>query len=133
MALRCTMIFVLLFIISVPFEYYYFPNLGLLTSAFFEWITQWIGDNYFEESKKFTHEIISDSTGMYIHASVLAAISFFAGITSLLINIQTATKENKLLVGVAASYFYRYNYSSMGSIRFSNINFIYEPNLFILH
>lgn len=130
LALRCILIFVLLFIISVPFEYYYFPNLGLLTSGFFELITQWIGDNYFEENKKYTHEIISDSIGMYIHVLVLAAISFFAGIASLLINIQTATKEKiNYWFGVAASCFlslqlFKYGFDKVFKHQF----YLPEPN-----
>lgn len=76
-AFRFFFVFVLLFIISFPFPHEYIPDAGTYTSPFFEVLIRWVAGNILH-LEKYTCQLISDSTGMYIHAGILLALSALA-------------------------------------------------------
>jgi hypothetical protein len=73
-------IFILLFILTFPFPYTVFPNIGGLMSPFFELIIKWAGDNIFKIQTPYTVFLSSDSTGLYIHTFLLCVFSAILGI-----------------------------------------------------
>ena len=67
--------YVLLFINSFSFPHSIIPDIGKYTSPYFEIPVKWFADTFLKEGGAYTVELISDSTGMYIHAAVLIFIS----------------------------------------------------------
>lgn len=73
-------LFVLLFIISFPFTLAYIPNIPSWLSPFFEGLVRWSAATFFNIQQPYTVELLSDSTGLYIHVFNLLVISFLVGI-----------------------------------------------------
>ena len=70
--------------LSFPFSYHIFPELGRLFASYFEGIIRFIGDFVLNIEKPYTKAILSDSTGLYIHSLFLLIVSFvIAGIWSI--------------------------------------------------
>lgn len=72
---RFFFVFVLLFIFSFSFPHEYIPDIGKYTSPFFEALVKWCAKNIFRTEHPFTSELISDSTGLYIHTAILLVLS----------------------------------------------------------
>ena len=77
---RITIIFVGLFILTLPFSHDILPNIGEYFHPFFAKLAKWVGDNIFHISTTYTHELLSDSTGLYIHTFNLLIISIIGGL-----------------------------------------------------
>ncbi len=70
--------FVLLFVCSFSFPHAYIPDIGSYTHVFFERMVQWVGKNILHIKKPYTIELVSDSTGMYIHVMILFIVAIVA-------------------------------------------------------
>jgi len=77
---RFAVCFVLLFIFSLPSPNTFLPNVGGYLQPFFEALTKWFGGNILQIQQPYTHQLISDSTGLYIHTFVLLLIAVITGI-----------------------------------------------------
>ena len=67
--------YVLLFIISVSFQHEFIPDTGKFTAPFFETMVKWCAENVLNIQSPYTYQLISDSTGLYIHSGILAFLS----------------------------------------------------------
>lgn len=67
--------YVLLFISSFSFPHAILPDIGKWFSPFYEKLAAFTGSHIFHLSKPYSAELISDSTGMYLHAFNLIFIS----------------------------------------------------------
>jgi hypothetical protein len=80
-AFRLCLCFVLLFIVTFPFPYNVIPDTGTVLSPFCADITSWLGKHILRIESPFTPQLLSDSTGLYIHVLLLlclsAVITFF--------------------------------------------------------
>lgn len=79
-AYRTAFVFVLLFVCSFSFPHSIIPNIGAFTQPFFETITACFAKNILQLKQPFNIELISDSTGFYIHALWLFCFSIIAAI-----------------------------------------------------
>jgi len=77
---RFVFVYVLLFINSFSFQHELLPDIGKYTAPFFEVLLKWFGDIVLKIHYPYTIELISDSTGMYIHALLLVFISIILSI-----------------------------------------------------
>lgn len=78
--IRFIILFVCLFSLTVPLNYYYLPDLGYYTSPLFKGVIKWFVNSVFGLQEPYTVELLSDSTGMYIHALIIAVISLIIAI-----------------------------------------------------
>ena len=69
--------FILLFILTVPFDYHIFPNIGNWFLPLTESLTEWSSKHIFGLEPNSYSQIISDSSGMYIHVLHLFLFSLF--------------------------------------------------------
>lgn len=83
-AVRFILLYVLLFISSFSFPHALIPDIGSWFSPFYEKLVRFTAEYIFHLQKPYSAELISDSTGMYIHAfnlifisGMLAAIWFY--------------------------------------------------------
>src|ERR1700742_891597 len=74
---RFLFVFVLLFINSFSFPHHFIPDIGHYTHSFFEACAKWSGKNIFRIHHPYYSELVSDSTGFYIHAFNLFFIYIF--------------------------------------------------------
>lgn len=74
-ALRFAISFVVLFIVSLPFPYRLLPDVGGYLGPCSERLVRWVGDHILHIDSPYTAGIVSDSTGMYIHLLIIAALS----------------------------------------------------------
>lgn len=72
---RFVLLFTFLFILTLSFPQPLIPDLAVLGKRLFEPIIRWIGDEVLQLHKPYTVELISDSTGMYVHLALLAFLS----------------------------------------------------------
>lgn len=70
----------LLFIISFPFTVLYIPNIPAWVSPIFERLISWSTNHIFSIQQPYTTELLSDSTGLYIHVFNLVILSFVGGV-----------------------------------------------------
>lgn len=77
---RIAFVFVLLFVCSFSFPHEYILDIGHYMHRFFERIVMWVGNDILHIKRPYTSELVSDSTGMYIHVLVLLVISIVAGL-----------------------------------------------------
>jgi hypothetical protein len=73
-------LFVVLFIITLPFPYTFLPDIGSYFSPYTEAIIKWTGDRVMAIKTPYTARIISDSTGMYLLAGILLTVSIVLGL-----------------------------------------------------
>lgn len=59
---------VIIFSFSFSFPHQLVPDIGHYTAPFFERIVKWFAKNILHINKPYTSQLISDSTGLYIHA-----------------------------------------------------------------
>lgn len=71
--------FVALFFLSLPFPYSILPNPADLTQPLFESVARFWAEDVFRLSGKYTIELISDSTGLYLHLITLGLMSGILG------------------------------------------------------
>jgi hypothetical protein len=81
--LRFTTLFVLLFTLTVPFPTYFLPVAGTVFQAWLTAVNNWAAINIWGISGQFTAEIISDSTGFYMHLVHLCIVSILLSALSL--------------------------------------------------
>ena len=77
--LRILICFVCLFILTFPFPYAILPDIGGLLAPFFEPIIEFLSAHLFKIKSPYTSQILSDSTGLYIHTFFIAFISILLG------------------------------------------------------
>lgn len=128
--LRFILLFVSLFILTVPFGYYFIPDIGRYTAPYFEGIIKWTGVHIFHITKPFTEKIISDSTGMYIHLFILAVIALSGSmIWSLRDDRFFYIGKTKYLLHAATGYYlslqlFKYGFDKIFKCQF----YLPEPN-----
>jgi len=128
---RITILFVFLYIISVPIGYNYIFDIGNYSGSFFEIIVKYIGDHVLHINAPYTPLLISDSTGLYIHIFVLLTISAIAGILFSLLCKQTKNEEQiKYWFSVIICYYlslqlFRYGFDKLFKHQF----YFPEPNI----
>ncbi len=74
---RFIFIYVLIFIHSFSFPHHFIPDLGKFTEPFFESIVKFSAKYVFQIHHAYYPQLVSDSTGFYIHAFNLIFISIF--------------------------------------------------------
>ena len=127
---RFLFLFTLLFIISVPLDYYFIPDPGKYIGSVFEILIKWTGDHILNIQKPYTVEIISDSTGMYIHVFLLLIISFIGSVLWTLLDKQNRKREQlNYWFQVIVSYYlslqlFRYGFDKLFKHQF----YLPEPN-----
>lgn len=72
---RFIFVYVLLFINSFSFPHSFIPDIGKYTAPFFEALVKWFADSVLKLKYAYTSNLISDSTGMYLHAFLFIFIS----------------------------------------------------------
>lgn len=77
LALRWSILFTGLFVISFSFPHAFLFNPGAYTHTFFEALAQWTGQHIFNLQQPYTIGLISDSTGFYLNAFNLFFIALF--------------------------------------------------------
>src|SRR5688572_919343 len=77
---RFFFVFVLSFILTLSFPHPLIPDLPGWIAPVFERIVKWMGDGLLGLKQPYTSELISDSTGLYIHLLLLAVISMITTI-----------------------------------------------------
>jgi len=73
--LRLFAVFILLFTLTVPFPTYVLPSAGAVFEPVFIALNQWSALHLWGITGKFTPDLVSDSTGLYLHLVHLGAIS----------------------------------------------------------
>ncbi len=73
-------LFVLLFIISFPFTLHHIPSIPALIAPFSERLVRWSANNLFHIKQPYIYELLSDSTGLYIHVFNLLVFSLVIAI-----------------------------------------------------
>lgn len=73
-------LFVLLFIISFPFTLDYIPNIPAWLAPLSEGFVRWSADNLFHIQQPYTAQLLSDSTGLYVHVFNLLVLSLIVAI-----------------------------------------------------
>jgi uncharacterized membrane protein YphA (DoxX/SURF4 family) len=68
-------VFVLLFMLTVPFPHRYIPDIAGYLHPFFEGLVKWTGGHILHLKHTYTSQLVSDSTGLYIHVFNLFIIS----------------------------------------------------------
>ncbi len=76
---RFAFVFVILLIITIPFEHTYIPDMGKCVSPYFEYLVRLSGRYLFNIGHKYIFQIISDSTGMYLHVFNLFVLALLGG------------------------------------------------------
>ena len=77
---RFSFLFVMLFILTLSFPHPYIPDLPGAIASLFEPVVKWVGDKLFRIRRPYAHQILSDSTGLYIHLLILAVLSAIGSI-----------------------------------------------------
>lgn len=129
-AFRFAILFVSLFIISLPFPYHVIPDIGEYLSPCSERLVRWMGKSVFRIEPPYTAEIVSDSPGMYIHVFALLIIS--ALLSLLWTGIDTTRKDRpalRYLFHAAVSYYlalqlFKYGFDKVFKHQF----YLPEPN-----
>jgi hypothetical protein len=129
-AVRIAIVFVALFILSLPFPWFVLPDVGSIVAPFFEMLARWSGSALFGITTPYTVEIVSDSIGMYIHLFDLMIISVVAGVVWYLAD--GSRRDSRLpgwLLGIGASWYLslqllRYGFEKLFKHQF----YLPEPN-----
>lgn len=128
---RFSIAFLLLFIFSVPFDSAFIFDFGKLTSRYFEIFIRWSGDYIFKIKSPYIFEIISDSTGMYLHAFNLFIVSIvFSMFSSKLFKANITYEKTEYWFHVIISYYlslvlFKYGFYKI----FKNQFYLPEPNI----
>ena len=69
------LLFALLFILTVPFPHQFMPTIGSYLHPLFESLVKFTGKYIFNIHHPYTSQLVSDSTGLYIHVFNLFIIS----------------------------------------------------------
>lgn len=77
---RFVVSFTALFILTLPFPYTAIPNPGELLRPLTEGIIRWAATHILSIAPPFTAAIVSDATGMYVHALVVLALALVGSI-----------------------------------------------------
>ncbi|MGB0931807.1 MAG: hypothetical protein ACPGVB_13580 [Chitinophagales bacterium] len=123
--------FVLLFILSLPSPNTFLPNTGVYLQPFFEVLSKWFGDNVLQIKQPYTHQLISDSTGLYIHTFLLLLISAMLSLLwSILDKKQNHYPKFQYWFRVFISYYlafqlFKYGFNKVFKLQF----YLPEPNI----
>jgi uncharacterized membrane protein YphA (DoxX/SURF4 family) len=88
-------LFTSLFIISFQFPYHFLPNIGAYLSPITESSAEWVGVNILGLRKNAVYDILSDTTGLYVHT---LNIFIFAGLGAIILWRIGLLKENQVLL-----------------------------------
>lgn len=136
---RTMIIFVCLFIFLLPFPNQILPDTGIYCRPFIEPIIKWIGDVILNIPPPYTHELISDSTGMYILILFCFCLGVLGAFLSTLLSRFSSAKQQfpswfLLLVNYyLALQLFRYGFNKIFKYQFplpeSNILYTHLGNL----
>ncbi len=88
---RFVFVYILIFINSFSFPHNFIPDIGKYTSPLFEILVKWFGGSVLKIDHTYTSELISDSTGMYIHVFLFV---FISGLVCLIWTLLDRKQEN---------------------------------------
>jgi uncharacterized membrane protein YphA (DoxX/SURF4 family) len=77
-AARWALLFASIFAITLPFDYALLPDTGAAVRPLSEPMARWSGESLLGIDRDFVARIVSDSTGMYLHAMNVAIIAALA-------------------------------------------------------
>lgn len=124
---RFTFIFVIGFIIALPFPFYLLPDIGKFLSPFFESINEFWANIFLTNEKAFLR-VISDSTGLYLHLITLFVISCLGTLIWVLFSKSQSERIKKWFhTGVAyylALILFKYGFDKVFKHQF----YLPEPN-----
>ncbi len=130
LSFRFALCFVLLFIVSLPSPNTFLPNIGEYLQPFFEALTKWFGDNILQLKQPYTHQLISDSTGLYIHTLLLIIIAVTIGMVWSVLD----KKQNHIVLAYCFQVFisyslafqlFKYGFNKVFKLQF----YLPEPNI----
>ncbi len=130
-AFRFIFCFALLFIITLPFPYTFLPNIGAYAQPYSEALIKWFGDEILQIQEPYTHQLISDSTGMYIHTLLLLIIG---GMISIFWSIADRKRDRYIVLSywfrVLISYYLAFQLLKYGFNKIFKLQFyLPEPNM----
>ena len=126
---RFSFLFTGLFIITLPFPQPYFPNTGGWLSGITEPLVRFVGDRLPGLQFPYVHQLISDSTGLYIHTGILFTISLAGTAAWSLISRRTDEPLLKSAFIILISYYLAYHMLIYGFNKvFKWQFFLPEPN-----
>jgi hypothetical protein len=85
---RCTVVFVLLILITLPFKRYVLPDIGKHLQFVFEPLVKFSAKHIFHLQHSYTSSITSDATGMYIHFFNMAVVAILVSLVWTMIDKQ---------------------------------------------
>ncbi len=77
---RILLVFVLVFMFTFSFPHKYIPDPAVYTSSWFQHLADWSNTVFFHADEPYIHELVSDSTGLYIHTLNVLAIAIIVGL-----------------------------------------------------
>lgn len=103
---RIAFVFSLLFMLTFPFELEHVVNVfALLGNYIFEPLISWSAKVVFNIKQPYTKQILSDSTGLYIHIFHLLVISVVVGLVWQFVKQKEVTKAMKYWFSVVVAYY----------------------------
>lgn len=98
-------LFVVLFMFSFPYHQAYLPSVPLLITPFFEGLVQWSAHHIFAIQSPYTVQLLSDSTGLYIHVFNLFIISLLGAIALAVLGKRWNMKKIQYWFHTAVAYY----------------------------
>ncbi|MBS1910483.1 MAG: hypothetical protein JST22_00730 [Bacteroidetes bacterium] len=124
-------VFVLLFVLTLPFPYHVLPDVGGWLRPVTEPCVAWICSTILHLNRPYTAAIVSDSTGMYVHTFLLMFVSAAIGIFRAIARRGTVVSSDaKALFRAAAGYYLALQLLEYGADKLFKHQFgIPEPNI----
>lgn len=121
-------LFALLFIITVPFPHQYMPNIGSYLQPLSESLVKFTGKYIFNIHHSYTSQLISDSTGLYLHVFNLFIISLLCSFITVFKPIKNYDKflywSTVIITYYLALQLFEYGFSKLFKWQF----YLPEPN-----
>lgn len=130
-AFRFVFCFVLLFLLTLPFPHTFLPNVGSYLQPLCERVIKWFGDEVVQIQKPYTFQLISDSTGMYLHLVLLLCLAFVLSLLWSIVDRKRRDYKRVLYVfrGIVSYYLafqlLKYGFNKIFKYQF----YLPEPNI----
>lgn len=126
---RAFFIFVVLFPCTFSFGYHLIPEPGDWLNPLFERLAIFTGDHLFGINRNYTSALISDSTGLYLHAFNCTIISLAASLVWTLFD-QEVNPRSKILLLTFIRYYLALQLLQYGASKVFKVQFyLPEPNI----
>jgi hypothetical protein len=128
-AFKFQLIFVGLFILSVPFKHGVLPNWGSFFNPLTEGLTQWIGDKILGLQHTYTAALMSDSTGFYVYSGFLMLFALQIALVWQAVRPKQLKESIKYWFSVLMSYYLSLHLMAYGTSKIFKVQFFLpEPN-----